>query len=101
MGKLTKADYNKLMPLLNKVVSQHEKIPWYFEMGNFVGWELKAFWEDVKFDVRHANDFDKVAMVGDKKWEEWMTEGMKPFTSAEVKYFDTSPREEAIKWIKS
>jgi len=99
-GKLTEADYNKLLPLLNNKIEQYRKIRWYFEMENFDGWELKAVWEDVKFDTKHANDFDKVAMVGEKKWEEWMTDLMKPFTSAEVKYFDTSQKEDAIKWIK-
>ena len=100
-GKLTEADYNKLLPLLNNKIEQYRKIRWYFEMADFDGWELKAFWEDVKFDTKHANDFDKVAMVGEKKWEEWMTDLMKPFTSAEVKYFDSSQKEEAMQWIKS
>jgi hypothetical protein len=40
-------------------------------------------------------------MVGEKKWEEWMTDLMKAFTSAAVKFFDTSKKEEAIEWIKS
>ena len=99
-GKLTAADYGKLLPILNNLLAQHKKIRWYFEMENFDGWEPKAFWEDVKFDARHANDFEKVAMVGDKKWEKWMTILMKPFTSAEVKYFDRALKEEAIQWIK-
>lgn len=98
--KLTEADYDKLLPLLNNMLRQHEKIRWYFEMEKFDGWELKAFWEDVKFDASHANDFDKVAMVGEKKWEEWMTNLMKPFTSAEVKYFDISQKDEALQWIR-
>ena len=99
--KLTEADYSKLLPLLNNKLKQYEKIRWYFEMEDFEGWKPKAFWEDVKFDARHANDFDKVVMVGEKKWEEWMTDLMKPFTSAEIKYFDISQREEAMKRIKS
>jgi hypothetical protein len=99
--KLTEADYHKLLPLLNNTVAQYKKIRWYFEMEDFEGWELKAFWEDVKFDAKHANDFEKVAMVGEKKWEEWMTDLMKPFTSAEIKYFDELQKGEAMEWIKS
>jgi hypothetical protein len=100
-GKLTEADYNKLLPLLTSMLKQYSKINWYFEMENFDGWELKGLWEEVKFDAKHANDFDKVAMVGEKKWEEWMTDLMKAFTSAEVRFFDSSQKEEAIEWIKS
>ena len=97
---LTEADYDKILPLLNNIVEKHQKIRWYFEMEDFEGWKPKAFWEDLKFDVQHANDFEKVAMVGDKKWEEWMTGLMKPFTSAEVKFFEINHRTKAQKWIE-
>ena len=100
-GNLTEADYDKLLPLLNNIVEKHQKIRWYFEMEDFEGWKPKAFWEDLKFDLQHANDFKKVAMVGDKKWEEWMTNLMKTFTSAEIKYFAASQKIDALKWINS
>ncbi len=99
--KLTEADYNKLLPILNNILKQHSKFRWYFEMENFDGWELKTFWEDVKCDARHANEFEKVAMVGKKKWEKWMADLMTLFASAEVRYFDLSQKEEAMQWIKN
>ena len=98
--KLTTTDYEKLLPILKNRLKQYEKIRWYFEMENFQGWELKAFWEDVKFDVKHANDYEKIAMVGDKRWEKWMTDLMKPFTPAEIKFFELAEREKALTWIK-
>ncbi len=100
-GKLTKTDYDQLLPLLYERLKQYEKLRWYFEMENFEGWELTAFWEDVKFDIKHAGDFEKVAMVGGKQWEKWMTDLMKPFTAVEIKYFDLDQREDALIWIKS
>lgn len=99
--KLTKTDYDKLLPLLISKLKQFPKIRMYFEMDNFEGWELKALWEDVDLDLRHANVFEKVAMVGEKKWEDWMKDFIKPFTSAEIKYFEPIHKEEAIIWIKS
>lgn len=70
-------------------------------MEDFKGWELKAFWEDAKFDMQHANDFEKIAMVGEKKWQQWLTEVMKPFTKAEIKFFESADSSEALQWIKS
>lgn len=58
-GNLTKADYDMLLPLLNKILEKNQKIRWYFEMENFDGWKLKALWEDLKFDVEHVNDFER------------------------------------------
>lgn len=39
-------------------------------------------------------------MVGEKKWQVWMTQLMKPFTSAEIKYFDIENEQAAKDWIK-
>lgn len=100
IGKLTKSDYEILIPILTNRLQDYKKIRWYFEMENFTGWELKAFWQDVKFDAQHADDFEKIAMVGEKKWQEWMADLMKPFTEAEVKFFDLKDRNVALEWIK-
>lgn len=40
-------------------------------------------------------------MVGDKKREKWMTNLMKPFTSADVQYFESTKKVEAVNWINS
>ncbi|MBL6445620.1 STAS/SEC14 domain-containing protein [Fulvivirga sp. 29W222] len=45
------------------------------------------------------NDFERVAIVGDKQWLEWGAKFAKPFTSAEVKYFDMSEKVEAMQWV--
>ena len=39
-------------------------------------------------------------MVGEKKWQEWMTDLMKPFTKAEIKFFELVERNTALEWIK-
>lgn len=98
--ELTNEDYDALIPALEKLLAAHPKVSWYFEMPDFEGWEPKALWRDVKMDVSHAREFDKIAMVGTKSWEKWLTELMKPFTPAEVKYFELADKEAALQWIK-
>lgn len=100
-GKVTGIDYLKLLPLLNDRFRQYEKIRWYFEMENFTGWNLTVFWEDVKFDLRHAKDFERIALVGDKAWQEWMTSFMQPFNNAQIEFFEVGHRELAWEWITS
>lgn len=99
--KLATSDYNILLPILINRLGNYNKLRWFFEMENFKGWELKAFWEDAKFDLKHANDFEKIAMVGEKTWQKWMAIFMRPFTNAEIKYFDSEERDTALAWIKS
>lgn len=31
--------------------------------------DFSAFWEDLKFEVRHVRDLDRVAIVGERRWE--------------------------------
>lgn len=100
-GALTKKDYNFIIPVLEDRIKRFGKIDLFWEMVNSHGWDLEALWEDLKFDIKHLNHFRKVAIVGDKKWEEWMARLISPFTSAEVKYFYEPRREEAMDWLKS
>lgn len=98
--KVTEEDFNKLKPALEKVIAENEKVRWYYEMENFDGWEVKTFFEDTQFSLSHRNDFERIAMTGEKKWQEWMTDFMKPFTSADIRYFSKDERDNARKWIE-
>lgn len=97
--KLTKEDYDKMLPAVQQTLNEWSKVRWYFELRDFSGWEPAAAVKDLRFDVEHANELSKIAIVGTKKWEEWLTMAMKPFTSAEVRYFELEDREEAQVWI--
>ncbi len=39
-------------------------------------------------------------MVGDRKWEKWMANFCKPFTKANVRYFDKLEVDAAWKWLE-
>jgi hypothetical protein len=98
-GKLVEKDYEKILPIVNGLIKKYDAIRWYFEMRDFEGWSLEAFWKDIKFDLVHASDFEKIAMVGEKKWQEALTVLMKPFTKAKIKFFPLEEKDKAAKWI--
>ena len=56
-------------------------------------------WEDIKFDLKHFADIERLAIVGEKRWEQGMAAFCRPFTSAKIRYFDHSRIEEAREWI--
>lgn len=99
-GELTDEDYDRIIPLLQEKVRSFGKIRWYFEMRDFEGWSFSAMWRDIKFDFSNEEHIEKVAMVGDKKWEKQLTQLMKPFTDAEIEFFETEDRQKAQNWIK-
>ena len=98
-GKLTKEAYEKLVPVVDAQIKEFGKLRILMIMEDFHGWTLSALWEDTKFDLKHWKDIERLAIVGDKKWEEGMAVFCKPFTTAKIKYFDHTKLDEARKWI--
>lgn len=99
-GKLSKEDYEQFVPKVEDLIKQHGKIRVLMLMNDFHGWELGALWEDLKFDAKHFRDIERLAMVGDTKWEAGMAVFCKPFTTAKIKYFDVSKAADAGEWIR-
>ena len=97
-GKVSKLDIEIIAPLLETKIQEYHMIALYVEMDDFHGWTGGGFWADTRFDLKHHGDFSRVAMVGDRKWEQWMTALTKPFTSAAVRYYDLKEREVALRW---
>ena len=98
-GKLSKEDYEQFIPAVESLINEQSKIRLLFVMHDFHGWEAGALWEDIKFDLKHFADIERLAIVGEKRWEEWMAAFCRPFTSAEIRYFDQSQADEANSWI--
>jgi hypothetical protein len=98
-GKLTKEFYEKLAPAVEKQIAEHGKLRILMIMHDFHGWTAGALWEDIKFEFKHWRDIEKLAMVGEAKWEKGMATFCKPFTKAKIRYFDLTQLEEARKWI--
>jgi hypothetical protein len=100
-GKLTKEDYERFVPGVERLIHQYGKIRVLMEMHDFHGWELGALWEDTKFDLKHFRDIERIAMVGDAKWEAGMAKFCAPFTTAKIRYFTEDQLAEARQWIAS
>jgi hypothetical protein len=98
-GKLTKTDYKHFLPRFERLVRENGKLRLLFDMTDFHGWEAGALWEDIKFDVKHFADIERLAMIGDKKWEQGMATFCQPFTKATIRYFDHADAAEARKWL--
>ncbi|MBD1398361.1 STAS/SEC14 domain-containing protein [Pontibacter sp. JH31] len=100
-GSIDKYDYQVMLPILEEKIKQYGKVRVYAELQEVEDLSLRALWEDLKFDFRHAADFNRVAIVGNRKWLDWLTVMASPFTTAKVKYFEHIDRDKALHWIKA
>lgn len=98
-GKLDKEAYELFVPSAERQIKENGKIRILFAMHDFHGWDAGAMWEDIKFDIKHFNDIERLAIVGESKWEKGMALFCKPFTMAKVRYFDHSEIDKAREWL--
>jgi hypothetical protein len=100
-GKIDKKDYELFAPELDRLIQRHGKIRVLVIMRDFHGWRMGALWQDIKFDLQHFKQFEKIAFVGEKKWQEWMSNICLPFTTGEIRYFRRDRLTEARAWLQS
>ena len=98
-GRLSREDYEKFLPEVERLIKAHGKISILFDMHDFHGWSAGAAWEDTKFAFHHFSDIERLAVVGENRWQKAMALFCKPFTRAQVRYFEHDAREQALGWL--
>jgi SpoIIAA-like len=99
-GRLLHEDYQQFVPEFERLTKLNGRIRVLFVMIDFHGWEGSALWDDLKFELKHFSDIERLAMVGEKKWEKGMSLFCKPFTTAKIRYFDRAAMADAEAWLE-
>ena len=66
-GTLVADDYARIVPDIERRIRDVGKLRLLVIMHDFHGWNAGALWEDLKFDVRHFADIDRLALVGETR----------------------------------
>jgi len=98
-GKLHDEDYKKFVPVVDAAAAKHGKIRMLAWFHDFHGWDMHALWDDIKFSTTHCTKIERIALVGEKTWEKWMSTVCKPFTMAKIRYFEAADIEAAKSWL--
>jgi hypothetical protein len=68
----------------------------------FEGWSLRAAWANTVFDVKHRRDFEKIAIVGAPKWEDWCIKtAAKWLMTGELRTFRLDELTQAWEWLRA
>lgn len=100
IGKLNDDDLKTFTNLLEGLIEERGPLSLLIELENFHGWEPKAAWNDFMFLTRHENDFKRIAIIGEKRWEQWMTRLGQAFVSTETRYFKRDELLVAWDWLR-
>ena len=100
IGTITALDYRKLEPEVRSLVEKEGHIRMLIDLSDFKWEKMEAWLEDMKFGVEFHNEIQKMAIVGDKSWEKWMTHLARPFYGQEAKFFHTADIDKAWAWLR-
>ncbi len=98
-GKLTHKDYETITPMIDSALAavKDPKVKVLVDGTELEGWEARAAWDDFKIGLKHGNEFEKIAIYGNKKWQEVIAKVGGWFISGELAYFENE--EDAITWL--
>jgi hypothetical protein len=98
-GKLQDADYKEFVPLI-QAAAEKGKLHLLVEMQDFHGWDAHALWDDIQLDAKYGDKIERLAFIGDKKWQAWMTKICRAFTKAQIQYFQENDSQNAWTWVQ-
>ena len=87
-------------PEVKALVEKKGNIRSMFDMTDFKWEKIEAWLPDLKFGHEFHKNIQKMAVVGDKTWEKWITHLAHPFYAKEAKYFHLADMPKAWSWLK-
>ncbi len=100
VGKLTHEDYEMMTPMIDSALEgvKEAKIHALADLTEMEGWEMRAAWDDFRLGMKHRNQFEKIAILGHKKWQEYSAKVGKWFVSGDIQYFEDE--QAALDWLQ-
>ena len=99
MGDVSKEDYKVLVPEVQALVDKEGSISLLLDITQFKWEDIDAWGADFDFGLTYRKKINKMAIVGDKTWEKWITNLAEPFYSIKAKFFTSADIEDAWKWL--
>ncbi|KGD60128.1 hypothetical protein T9A_02886 [Alcanivorax jadensis T9] len=99
-GKITRPEFDAVAEALEAALAKHDKVRFYAEMETFGGVAMDALFQDLKFGLRHWQQFEREAVVTDRDWMRRLALlADKLLPSIEVKVFAGDDVDSAKAWI--
>lgn len=90
IGKLTHEDYGVITPMIESALAgvTEPKMRVFIDGSAMEGWEPRAAWDDLKLSLKHGSEFEKIAVLGNKRWQEYAAKIGSWFIAGDVRYFE-------------
>ncbi len=99
-GRIDRADYDEVCARLAALIERRGRIRVLEDIRRIGRSDLSIIPADMRFTFRHMKDFSHCAIVGERKWLEWLARAVDRLTRCRVRYFDRTDIEEARSWLR-
>jgi hypothetical protein len=100
-GLLTDADYQIFAPALERWFAAVRPTRILLDWLDLEGWDTQATENSFYFRVTHRVGLERVAIVGDKRWEEEAAKLAEILSNSEVRLFHPADRDAAWQWLEA
>ncbi|KUJ72556.1 STAS/SEC14 domain-containing protein [Thiomicrospira sp. WB1] len=101
VGQLTHEDYEMITPMIESALDgvKEAKMNVLADLTEMEGWDLHAAWDDFRLGMKHRQAFEKIAILGHKKWQAYAAKVGNWFVAGDVEYFEDEAA--ALAWLQS
>ena len=85
---------------VEELVGVHERVRLLLDLSDCNHVELAAAWEEFVMGVKHWNDLERIAIVGDAKWNAIAAHTLNRIAYADAEHFSTDEIAGAWVWIR-
>ncbi|WP_299703332.1 STAS/SEC14 domain-containing protein [uncultured Pontibacter sp.] len=98
-GELSIPDFDKYRNMVRDLMLKNKETHIYYEMVDVDWINPVAAIENGLFDIIHGLDYGRVAMVGEKKWQELSAKLASTVKKHGIRYFDLADKQQAMKYV--
>jgi len=100
VGKLTHEDYQVITPMIDAALEgvPEPTILALIDATELDGWEARAAWDDFRLGLKHGRDFERIAILGNRRWQELAAKVGSWFIAGKAEYFETM--DDALEWLQ-
>ena len=99
-GPISRADFDDVSARLAALIERCGRIRLLEDIRRIGRFDPSIIPADLRFTFRHMKDFSHCAIVGERKWLEWLARAFDPLVRCEIRYFDRADIEEARRWLR-
>jgi hypothetical protein len=97
-GRVSTEEFDKVARKLEAFIKRHGQTR-VEVIKDFEGMDAGVFWHDVKFSLRHVQDFSRIAVVTNPDVHHLWSSLVAPFMRCDVEHFSLGEIEAARDWL--